>query len=532
MTIDVRALVLALVLALPSSARAQGPSTVFFEDLTSNEIHNLIRGGYRSVILATGGTEDNGAHMALGKHNYIVAYAAERIARALGKTLVAPVIAYVPEGSWTPPTDHMQRPGTMSLPDADGYRDLLEAAAVSLHDGGFENVILIGDSGGNQSGLQAVADELNGRWHTTGGRALFVSDYYAKAMADQNRYVAEALHMTPGEIGTHANIVDTSELMFVKPEMVREERIDLAADSTGSIGDPRRATREIGARLMEIKIDDAVAQIREAIPSASDAPLGTSFMSDEIFPSRTALLLEELTWMEVRDAVAGGSAVAIVSTGGTEKNGFHMATGKHNFLIREGALEMARKLGKALIAPVIPYVPEAPATPEDPGVLSCGDGCFEAVVTAAVRSLKAAGFKDILLIGDNGGNQAGLRAVAERLGREWAGTGVRVFALTDYYDRGHEQLDRYLLAKYGWDAQTVGSHAGIADTSQLLYVKPQDVRTDQLAHSETDRQASGVSGDPTKATPDIGLTALHFKVDAGIAQYRALKAAAPGTVGR
>ena len=184
---------------------------------------------------------------------------------------------------------------------------------------------------------------------------------------------------------------------------------------------------------------------------------------------------------------------------------------------------MARALGNALVAPVIQYAPEAQATPESPGVLSCRDACFDRVVTAAARSLRASGFRDILLIGDNGGNQAGLRAVAERLTREWAASGVRVLALTDYYDKGHADFDAYVSTRYGWDAETVGSHAGIADTSQLLYVRPQDVRLDQLARSETDRQGSGVSGEPTKATAELGLVALQFKIDAGVAQYRALK---------
>ena len=519
-----RTLTVALVLALPAAARAQNPPSLFLEDLTFDEVRSLIQGGHRSVILPTGGTEDNGPHMTLGKHNYIVANAAERIARTLGNTLVAPVIAYVPEGSWAPPTDHMRYPGTMSLPDAEGYRDLLAAAAASLRAGGFENVILIGDSGGSQRGLQVVADELNTAWLGSGARALFVSDYYAKAMEDQNRYVSETLGLPESEIGTHANIVDTSQLMFVKAEMVHEDRFGLASAATGVSGDPSRANRQLGGRLLAIKVDAAVAQIRAGLSLPESEPSRAGSMPEPVFPSPSGLALEEMTWMEVRDAVARGSTVAIVPTGGTEKNGFHMALGKHNFLIREGAEEMARVLGNALVAPVIQYVPEAEATPETPGVLSCRDACFERIVVAAARSLRAGGFKDILLIGDNGGNQAGLRAVAERLRREWAGSGVEVFAITDYYDKGHADLDAYLLSRYGWDARTVGSHAGIADTSQLLYVRPQDVRLDQLARSEADRAGSGASGEPTRATAELGLVALQFKIDAGVDQYRALKA--------
>src|SRR5260221_14392791 len=102
---------LAVLLLLPIAARAQRPDTVFFENLTFDEIRDLIKGGAKNVIVATGGTEDNVPQMVIDKHNYVVSYSADKIARALGNTLVAPVIAYVPEGAWEPPTGHMQRPG-------------------------------------------------------------------------------------------------------------------------------------------------------------------------------------------------------------------------------------------------------------------------------------------------------------------------------------------------------------------------------------------------------------------------------------
>src|SRR5262245_422162 len=208
-----------------------------------------------------------------------------------------------------------------------------------------------------------------------------------------------------------------------------------------------------------------------------------------------------------------------------------MAMGKHNFHVRKGAELVAQKLGNALIAPVIQYVPEGQATEETPGVLSCPGPCFERIVEAAARSLKAGGFKDIILIGDNGGNQNGLRAVAERLNKEWEGTETKVFACTDFYDKGHEYLEAWLLAQFGWDAQTVGSHAGIQDTSQMMYIKPEDVRKNRIADSAANRAESSVSGDPTKATEEFGRVAIEFKSNAALAQYRAMKAPPRGQRG-
>jgi creatinine amidohydrolase/Fe(II)-dependent formamide hydrolase-like protein len=194
---------------------------------------------------------------------------------------------------------------------------------------------------------------------------------------------------------------------------------------------------------------------------------------------------------------------------------------------------MAAQLGNALIAPVIQYVPEGQATLENPATISCRDACFENVVAAGARSLKAGGFKEILLIGDNGGNQGSLTKVADELNKEWAGSDTKVYALTDYYEQGHTSLEQYLMGVYGWSLDQIGSHAGIQDTSQMEWVKPYDVRMDQIAHSFADKEGSSVSGDPTKSTPEFGRVAIDFKANGALAQYRQMKAPPRGrTQGR
>jgi creatinine amidohydrolase/Fe(II)-dependent formamide hydrolase-like protein len=236
--------------------------------------------------------------------------------------------------------------------------------------------------------------------------------------------------------------------------------------------------------------------------------------------------LETMTWTEVRDAIQGGRRVVIVPTGGTEQNGPHMVLGKHNYIVTFAAKQIADRLGNALVAPTVQYVPEGDYTRPDfgakPGVISNPSPSYDRLLDAAVRSLRVHGFTDILLIGDSGGNQQGLTAVATALNTEWSGSGTRVYALTDYYQKGRVQLRDYLLKTYGWDAQTVGSHAGTSDTSQLLYVFPQGIRRDKLAPGGGSPD-SGVNGDPTKASAEIGKVAVDLKVNAAIDQYRALK---------
>lgn len=237
--------------------------------------------------------------------------------------------------------------------------------------------------------------------------------------------------------------------------------------------------------------------------------------------------LEAMTWPEIRDAIAGGARTVIVPTGGTEQNGPHMVLGKHNYIVTFAAGLLAQRLGNALVAPTVQYVPEGDYTRagfgDKPGVITLPSPHYDRLLDAAVRSLRAGGFTDILLIGDSGGNQRGLAAVADALNTEWAGSGVRVYALVDYYQQGRVQLRDYLQKTYGWDAETVGSHAGTADTSQLLYVHPDGIRRDRLAPGGGSPD-SGVSGDPTKASAEIGKIAIDLKVNAAVAQYKALKA--------
>jgi creatinine amidohydrolase len=153
-------LVCVCFLVASSTLSAEIPDTVLLEDLTWTEVRDAIKAGKTTIIFPTGGTEQNGPHMVLGKHNFIVKHTAEQIARRLGNALVAPVLAYVPEGNIDPPSGHMQYPGTITLPD-EFFMKVTEYAARSFRVNGFKDIVLIGDSGQNQKGLQSVASLLN-----------------------------------------------------------------------------------------------------------------------------------------------------------------------------------------------------------------------------------------------------------------------------------------------------------------------------------------------------------------------------------
>ncbi len=148
--------------------------------------------------------------------------------------------------------------------------------------------------------------------------------------------------------------------------------------------------------------------------------------------------LEEMTWMDVRDAMKAGKTSVIISTGGIEPNGPWLALGKHNYVLTANCDAIARKLGNALCAPIVKLVPEGDIEPKSghmtsPGTMSMREETFQAVLTDAAKSLQAHGFKTIIFIGDSGGNQKGQQAVADKLTAKWAGKALALH-IPEYYD--------------------------------------------------------------------------------------------------
>jgi creatinine amidohydrolase len=265
-SLKVPALAVCLLAALASPACAEAPAGVLLEDLTSPELRAAIEAGKTTILVPIGGTEQNGPHMALGKHNVRVRALAEQIARQLGDALVAPVIAYVPEGSLDPPTGHMRFPGTISITD-DVFQRLLESAARSFRLHGFRDVVFLGDHGSTQSAQRAVAARLNRDWRRTPARAHAIEAYYRAATTGFRELLA-ARGYRPEELGQHAALPDTSLMLALDPRLVRAEPLRAgqapAADS-GVEGDPRRASAELGRLGVELIISRTVAAIKESI---------------------------------------------------------------------------------------------------------------------------------------------------------------------------------------------------------------------------------------------------------------------------
>lgn len=250
---------LAAALALCSALLAQAaPDSVFIEDLTSPELRDALKTGVTTVLVPVGGTEQSGPHLVLGKHNARVRLLAERVARTLGHTLVAPVLAYVPEGSIAPPSSHMRWAGTLSIPEVT-FEAVLESAAQSLRAHGFMRVLFIGEHGGYHRSLQRVQARLQKAWSGTPAQAWHVQAYYRAAQVD---FASELQRrgFTRDEIGTHAGLLDTSLSLALAPAQVRRDK--LAARADGVVGDPRRADAALGRLGADIIVRETVAEIR------------------------------------------------------------------------------------------------------------------------------------------------------------------------------------------------------------------------------------------------------------------------------
>jgi creatinine amidohydrolase len=198
-------------------------------------------------------------------------------------------------------------------------------------------------------------------------------------------------------------------------------------------------------------------------------------------PKADTVWLEEMTWMDVRDAMAAGKTTVIIPTGGFEPNGPWLVLGKHNYVLQANCDAIARKMGNALCAPTIKHVPEGDINPPtghmtSPGTITMREDTFRAILTDTAESLQAHGFKQIFFIGDSGGNQAGQRAVAEALNAKWAGKAL-IAHIQEYYD--YASVAAYMETKGLKDGKSDNMHDDPIITLNMYVDDPKSVRFDE-----------------------------------------------------
>lgn len=232
--------------------------------------------------------------------------------------------------------------------------------------------------------------------------------------------------------------------------------------------------------------------------------------------------IEELTWIEVRDAMAAGRSTVIIPTGGVEPNGHYLATGKHNYVLQGACEGIARQLGNALCAPIIKLVPEGGIDPASghmrfPGTISLREETFRAVLDDVASSFRAHGFEHVVFIGDSGGNQAGMEAVAASLNERW-GSDIAHY-IPEFYR--YADVFEFMKDELGIEEPVNdGTHDDFVITSIMLASDPNTVRWQQ----RVDRGLATINGlsiADREKTAETGRRLLQYRIDTTVAAIRA-----------
>ena len=260
-------------------------------------------------------------------------------------------------------------------------------------------------------------------------------------------------------------------------------------------------------------IAGSLAEIPDPVSPDPDTPRPIEAV-DTVF-------IEDMTWMEIRDAMRAGTQTVIIATGGIEQNGPYLVTGKHNVILRGTTEAIARKLGNALVAPIVPFVPEGNIDPPTvhmryPGTVSVTDETFAALLTDICRSYRTHGFEHIVLIGDSGGNQAGMKTVTDALNKKWIGASTQIHFVPEYYDFG--SVAKW-LAEQGVEQTPEGLHDDFAMTAMMMAVDPKSVRTEQRIKADRFR-INGVNLTPAEDTIKWGQRLIDFRAEATVAALR------------
>jgi len=197
-------------------------------------------------------------------------------------------------------------------------------------------------------------------------------------------------------------------------------------------------------------------------------------------PAPNTVWLEEMTWIDVRDALKAGKTNVIVPTGGMEPNGVWLVTGKHNYVLHANCEAIARKMGNALCAPIVKFVPEGNIEPKSghmvsPGTITAREETYQALLTDIAESLQAHGFKNIIFIGDSGGNQKGQQAVADKLTAKWGGKALALH-IGEYYD--YASVAKYMEGQGIKEGTSDNMHDDPIITLNMFIDDPNSVRYD------------------------------------------------------
>ena len=234
--------------------------------------------------------------------------------------------------------------------------------------------------------------------------------------------------------------------------------------------------------------------------------------------------IEELTVLEIRDLLRDGTTTALILTGGIEENGPYLTTGKHNHVMRVMGESIARRLGNALAAPIVTIEPGNPENASSPGSIRLSQETFQAVLRDMATSLKAQGFTDIFLLGDNGGSRRSLAAVAEELAEAWRGQGVVIAHIPEYYNYDDVLVYQRDVLGVDEDPQLERLHDDYYITSIIMNDNPEYVRLQQRIDAGK-ASINGISILPAEQAIEHGRRLIEFRTDVTVEAIKKAMAA-------
>jgi len=228
--------------------------------------------------------------------------------------------------------------------------------------------------------------------------------------------------------------------------------------------------------------------------------------------------IENLTMLEVRDLIKSGKTSALVLAGGIEENGPYLTTGKHNNVLKATGESIARRLGNALVAPIVTLEPGNPARPNlSPGTIVLSQATYKAVLSDVATSLRSQGFKNIFFLGDSGGNLRPIDETVKALNEAWKGEGAMAFAIPEYYN--YADVEKFEEEVLGIHEKLEGYHDDYYISSIIATVDTNGIRMPERQKAGN-FVINGVPLAPIEKTIANGKKIVEFRTDATVAAIK------------
>jgi creatinine amidohydrolase/Fe(II)-dependent formamide hydrolase-like protein len=246
----------------------EGINSVWIEELTQPELRDMIRDGYTTVLILTGGVEDNSANLAMGKHNINNKLLGEMIARKMGKTLVAPLVTLEPGNAGT-----AIRPGRAGpMISQATYLALLYDMGNFLRAMGFQEIYYLGDSGGNSRGMRGAADSLTNTYASAPERVAFkhIPEYYnhtshVQPFIQNELKIPEQIRIgaSSGTSGLHEELGIDATMALADPQSIRfHQRVKAGqAEINGVKFESLAWLQDLGRKVADLRVNTTVKAI-------------------------------------------------------------------------------------------------------------------------------------------------------------------------------------------------------------------------------------------------------------------------------